>query len=272
MPAWYYAISVPLSIVPALALLWLFAWLDRKRPVPRRALYTTMILGALACAPAAILQWLARGILGDASLLGARFVDAFLVTAFTEESLKLLVVWGYPFRRSMFEEVLDGMVYTAAASLGFGLLENLAFSVTDVGTGLVRALTAVPIHALASGIMGYFIGRARFVPPNGELPLAMAGLFFAVSIHGAYDWAVFNHGPAWFLQSMVVLLVAAVVLIALARHARRLDEAMLGRPSSTAVISHWPTDVTQTLIPTTPRNASPPHPPSPPAPPPNEKN
>src|SRR5437588_402293 len=94
---------------------------------------------------------------------GRRFVDGQV----GREALKLAVVLGFPFRYSAFDEVLDGVVYTVAASLGFGLLENLAYSATDVATGLARALTAVPMHAIAAGVMGYFVGRARFVSDSG---------------------------------------------------------------------------------------------------------
>jgi RsiW-degrading membrane proteinase PrsW (M82 family) len=248
----HYAISVPLSVVPVAALLWLFKRLDRRRPVPRNALYTTMALGALACAPAALIEWVEHVALGDASLVGGRFVDAFVVAAFTEEALKLVVVLSFPFRRSVFDEVIDGVVYTVAASLGFGLLENFAFVATDAGfgTALARALTAVPMHALASGVMGYFVGRARFVPANAAMPLAMAGLFCGVAIHGAYDWAVFNRDSMWFIESMGVLVVAGALMAALAREALRIDDAMLGRHSITGFMeSSWPTEVTQTIVP-----------------------
>ena len=250
MPGIEYAISVPVSIVPAIALAAWFRRLDHARPAPRRALYVTMALGALACIPAGMIELGEKALLGDASLVGGRFIDAFIVAAFTEEALKLLVVLAYPFRRSVFDEVMDGVVYTVAASLGFGLLENLAFGASDVATGVIRALTAVPMHAVASGIMGYFVGRARFSSSSGALPLTLAGLFCGVVVHGAYDWAVFNHDNAWFAESIVVLAAGALVLWGLVRHAMRMDEAMLGRVSLPASISSWPTDVTNTLVPT----------------------
>src|SRR4051812_47789738 len=112
-----FAVSIPLSVLPALVLLWLFWRLDKQRPAPRRALYATMAMGALACGPAALIEWIEHTALGDASLVGGRFVDAFLVAAFTEEALKLFVVLAYPFRRDVFDEVMDGVVYTVAASL-----------------------------------------------------------------------------------------------------------------------------------------------------------
>ncbi len=249
MPGIEYVLSLPVSIVPALALAAWFRRLDRSRPAPRRALYTTMALGALACIPAALIEIGEKALLGDASMMGARAVDAFIIAAFTEEALKLLVVLAYPFRRSVFDEVMDGVVYTVAASLGFGLIENLAFGATDLATAVIRAMTAVPMHAVASGIMGYFVGRARFSSSSGALPLTLTGLFCGVCVHGSYDWAVFNHDSAWFAESIAVLAGGALVLWGLVRNAMRMDEAMLGRVSLPSAILSWPTDVTSTLAP-----------------------
>ena len=251
-PAAQYALSIPLSTAPAIVLLWLFRQFDRTRPVPRRALYITMGLGALACGPAAVIEYALHALLGDVALIGGRFLDAFLVAALTEEALKLLVVVAWPYRRSVFVEVIDGVVYTVAASLGFGLLENLAYSAADVGTAVARALTAVPMHAIASGIMGYFVGRARFVPSHNALPLWMAGLFCGVAIHGGYDWAVYHRDGSWFAESIGVLVGGAALLALLVRQAIQFDDAMLGRHSMTAFMqAEWPKDVQTTLVPST---------------------
>lgn len=250
MRGFEYAVSVPVSVIPAIALAAWFRRLDRARPAPRRALYTTMALGAIACIPAALVELGERAILGDASMAGGRFVDAFVVAAFTEEVLKLLVVLAYPFRRSVFDEVMDGVVYTVGASLGFGLIENLAFGANDVQTAMIRAITAVPMHAIASGIMGYFVGRARFSSSASALPLTLAGLFLGVIVHGTYDWAVFNHDDTWFAESIAVLAAGALILWALVKHAMRMDEAMLGRLSLPSALATWPSEVTQTLVPT----------------------
>jgi hypothetical protein len=82
------------------------------------------------------------------------------------------------------------------------------------------------------------------------LPLSIAGLFVAVLIHGAYDWAAFNHDSMWWLESTGVILLAGALLGGMIRHALVLDESMLGRQSMTAVLNGaWPTNVTQTIVP-----------------------
>jgi hypothetical protein len=167
---------------------------------------------------------------------GGRFLDAFLIAACTEETLKLACVLLYLWRKPHFDEVMDGILYTAAASLGFALLENILYAGGNLAIGILRALTAVPMHALASGLMGYFVGRARFAR-GAAAPWLAGGLAVAVAIHGFYDWALMSQGGFGIAPSNVGLMLLAVVgtlagsalLLLLAyRHALRLDDALLG--------------------------------------------
>lgn len=249
-------LALGLSVAPALLLLRFFRRFDRVRPASNGAVLMIVSLGAMMCLPAVVLELSLRALLGDLTLLGGRAVDAFLVVALTEESLKLAVVLGYAFRRPLFNEVADGVVFSVASSLGFGMLENLLLTQRDVGTALVRAVLAVPMHALASGAMGYFVGRARFVVGSSRVPLLALGLAVGVLIHGAYDWAVFARSPGWALQCVAVLLGAAALLTRLLRHAARLDDAMLGRASLVSLVPEaWPGDLDSTLAPESLRSA-----------------
>jgi RsiW-degrading membrane proteinase PrsW (M82 family) len=267
------AAGLAVAIAPVIVLLLVFRRADAARPEPKREVFVTMALGFLACVPAAAIEVAQKRALGTWALAGGRFLDAYLVAALTEESAKMLVVFLWPWRRG-FDEVMDGVLYTAAASLGFGLLENLIYidahfaalfcgvpgvetlcggrsfagSVEGVILGAVRAITAVPMHAVASGIMGYFIGRARFhqwspaadayddlpelLPHSIPRPVAWAvlGLLAAVGVHGTYDWAVFAMGtrPVIFLALPVILGISIFTLVRLVRHALHLDDERLG--------------------------------------------
>jgi len=55
-------------------------------------------------------------------------------------------------------------VYAVYDSLGFAAAENL-LDVYDNGiaVGLLRAVTAVPAHALFGVIMGYYLSLAKFI-------------------------------------------------------------------------------------------------------------
>ena len=237
-----------IAAAPAVLLILLFIHLDRKRPEPLSQVTKVVLLGALLCFPAALIELIEAAALGD-ELIHAqgRVVEAFLVAALTEEVLKLSVVLVCLWRRSHFDEVMDGILYTVAASLGFALLENVLYSLGHPQLGLVRSITAVPLHAVASGIMGYCVGRARMAQTH-VVAWLLLGLALSVVIHGFYDWTVFSGGgfgvaPPDALRGVVVVLplvlVGALVLRYLVRHALQLDDFWLG-PHSRRLLSVRP--------------------------------
>ena len=57
---------------------------------------------------------------------------------------------------------------------------------------MTRAFTAIPLHATASGLMGYYVGRAKFAASaQVERALINKGLRIAIFIHGAYNFLLF---------------------------------------------------------------------------------
>lgn len=275
------AAGLLVAIAPVLVLVMIFRHADAARPEPKREVLATMALGFFACVPAAAIEVAEKRLLGSWALAGGRFLDAYLVAALTEESAKMLVVFIWPWRRR-FDEVMDGVVYTSAASLGFGLLENLVYvdarfaalfcavpgvaplcsghtaagSLEGVILGVVRAITAVPMHAVSSGIMGYYLGRARFhawspaADAYDDLPdllpariprstaWALFGLGAAVGVHGTYDWAVFAMGtrPVIFLALPLILGASVFALVRLCRHALHIDDERLGPGHRTSLV------------------------------------
>ncbi|MBC7187474.1 MAG: PrsW family intramembrane metalloprotease [Calditrichaeota bacterium] len=187
----YVVISVTMAVIPSLYLVAYFYQQDRRRPEPRGLLLAAFAWGFTATIPAGMIETLFSP-LADV-LFGSQFlrslVEAYIVVALCEEGLKLLVVMRCCYRRRAFDEVMDGIVYTVVASLGFACLENIIF-VVDAGlkVALARAFTAVPMHAIASAVMGYHVGLSHFAPTAGARRLQLAkGLTWAVAYHGSYD-------------------------------------------------------------------------------------
>ncbi|MBI3924191.1 MAG: PrsW family intramembrane metalloprotease [Armatimonadetes bacterium] len=190
-----------LAVAPGIVLMVFFYSLDRFEPEPRDKILKTMGLGAVAVVPAVILELLGQAVLvpagADSQNTAELAVYAFVVVAFSEEIVKLWAVWVYIYRDPEFDEPYDGVVYCVAASLGFAIVENVKY-VADygAGTGVLRALLAVPAHSLFGVAMGYFVGRARFARNEGtELRLNLIGLSMAVVMHGTYDFLLF-HGTS----------------------------------------------------------------------------
>ena len=62
---------------------------------------------------------------------------------------------------------MDGVVYGVAASLGYAAYENIEYVLYVDGEpsfdiALLRAFTAIPLHALCGVIMGFLISQSMF--------------------------------------------------------------------------------------------------------------
>jgi RsiW-degrading membrane proteinase PrsW (M82 family) len=219
--------SLALAIVPPLFILFHYWRQDRRRPEPHGLVLKVFLMGCLSVVPIAILEMAMSRLIGPLPHWPKLFVEAFFIAALTEEFGKRWVVQRYAYSHDAFDEVHDGVLYTIIASLGFACLENIMYSVGDPTTGLLRAFTAVPLHALASGLMGYYLGRAKFAPADQRPGLMQMGLLIAVGIHGAYDFVVMSQTLLCFL-AIPLLLGGFQHLRSRLKHVEQLDAATFG--------------------------------------------
>lgn len=116
------------------------------------------------------------------------FMLSFILVAPTEELLKFFVVKMWIYNRIEFDEVMDGIVYCVASSLGFATVENIFYVLSNgIGTGILRAFLSVPGHAFFGALMGFYVGQAKFNKP-AEKKLIFLGILFAVLAHGLFDF------------------------------------------------------------------------------------
>ncbi len=146
-----------ISLAPVAVLLWYFDRLDKKQKESRRFLWSIFLWGILITFLAGGIEYFLEntfaGLIADPMVYIT--VVSFLFTAVTEEGLKYLVVKKKAYDHPAFDEYYDGVIYAVVASLGFAALENV-FYVLDGGmyVAVIRALLAVPAHALFGAIMG----------------------------------------------------------------------------------------------------------------------
>ena len=222
--------------LPAIFLMVLVARFDSKRPEPKKQLYLATLFGGLSTIPVIFLQ-LGMEKANPGGVSGALYT-AFFVAALTEEIAKAVALYFAVWRHPAFDERLDGIVYATRAGLGFALVENIGYLMGAeslqgfAGIFVVRAVLAVPGHAIYAGYMGYWAARKKF---DNVGPGLLGGLVIAILLHGAYDAALFlvavlAKGPA---QLLILPLVAVPIVVVvfgyrrLAAHARealRLDE------------------------------------------------
>ena len=209
-----------LAIVPALFWLWYFYSRDKYEPEPLSWIVLIYFFGIVITIPVAITQ----GIIG---LILPEILIAVLVAPVFEETAKYLVVRRTVYETREFNEPVDGIVYAAAAGLGFATLENIiyVFSALEssfslaLQTGIVRAFISVPGHVLFSVMWGYALGRARFMPPGQRPAIISGGLVLAMAAHGLFNLLLYD------ALGFAVLILIVVPLLWLAVH-RRINHAL----------------------------------------------
>ncbi len=203
---------VIIAILPPLAFMLYIYRLDRIEPEPYGLILKALALGAAAVIPAALIE-LSLGMIPIFALGGfaGAALKSFIVIAPVEEALKLAVVLLFIWKNRNFNEENDGIVYTGAAAIGFALLENILYVVqSGFGTGIMRAVTSIPLHTFTGVIMGYFVGIARFAPTAGTRTGAVwKGLIIAYLIHAVYDTFVLSATAAALL--IIPLVIALFV-------------------------------------------------------------
>jgi RsiW-degrading membrane proteinase PrsW (M82 family) len=222
-----------LALAPSAALFLFFYTRHRYRKEPFGRLAKTFLLGALSLGPAALTSICLERLTGwrpsTPNLLDG-FLGALLIVGLVEEGAKFLVVRFYAYYQPEFDEPYDGIMYSVMAALGFATVENVLYVLTQgVGTGVMRGLLAVPVHAFDGVLMGYFIGIGKFQKTLGR-GYWYSGFGFALAVlaHAVYDFIVFSLDRAPFL--IVSLLVFAVLSwVILFKATRRLADQSPGR-------------------------------------------
>ena len=205
---------IGLALAPAIAIILFVYYRDKYEKEPTGILLLSFLFGVLSIFPAIGLEllggYLYPDVKGDAV---NQAIHAFLIVGFSEEFCKFFFLRVYSYRRSAFNEPMDGIVYAVMISMGFAAFENI-FYVLDggVNVALLRMFTAVPGHAIWAVMMGFFVGLAKFREHN--LGLLLTGLFTATFFHGLYDYCLFmdNIEGLWMI-SFISVIVGVILSI-----------------------------------------------------------
>jgi len=149
------------------------------------------------------------------NMYNSPMIYAFVYVAFVEEWMKYLVLRWYNYPHDEFDEPYDGIMYGVAISLGFAAIENVMYVVFSSGdpyqTGIGRMFTAVPAHATFGVLMGYFVGKAKFLVEGNRLLERLKGLGVAVLFHGLYDYFLFL-GKNFYVPFAIFTLLVGIFL------------------------------------------------------------
>lgn len=210
-----YLLYIPLALIPSVV--WLLWYLRKDRhPEPKRMIIRVFIWGMLIAFPAILIENAGIGILNTLvlPLFVVNILIYFFVVAVTEEGLKFLVVHFRVQRRTVqLDEPVDAMVYMIVAALGFAAIENIFLLtplfekdfVMTLHIAFSRFVGATLLHALASGIIGYYLALSIFRAKKGFPPL-IHGFILAILKHDLRISFVYINRKLtlWHTQSSII--------------------------------------------------------------------
>lgn len=218
-----YVLTIPFLFLSAYIFLRFF-YLKQKEKEPLRKVILAIVLGGLSVAIAFYSEALFAYLIGlprDLKIqdIASKEYLVFLViimllfVGFIEELLKLLAALPIYFTRD-FNRVRDGLFYMALAGLGFGLVEDFVY-VGRVGFFgvMLRLIFGILFHPAASGIIGYYIGRARFKLSSWwKVFFVLLGVML---LHGLYDISIIFHVGILepFATAIAVLLYGLIFIL-----------------------------------------------------------
>ena len=144
--------------------------------------------------------------------------EFLLWSAFVEEAVKFYAVRSIVLNNPLFDEPVDAMIYMIAAALGFAAIENtlIVFQTTPDGiattinTLILRFIGATLLHALSSGLLGYFLAVSWFFRHHRK-KLFFIGIIIATLFHFTFNTIIFA-----FSGELLALLYTTSLLLGMA--------------------------------------------------------
>lgn len=188
-------LSVIAAALPVLVYVLGIWWLDRYEREPFWIVALTFLYGATVSVYLALAGSAAIRDLLDASLIE----QVILVAPLAEEPAKAGILFLLLLSRH-FDNTTDGLVYGAAAGLGFAMTENyLYFQLAHEAGGvsgwtsvvIIRTLFSALMHCAATAAFGAVLGAFRYRGVAAQWLLAPAlGLLPALAIHAGFNGAL----------------------------------------------------------------------------------
>lgn len=132
--------------------------------------------------------------------LYSMFLYTFLTIGIIEEYSKWFFSYNICWKNRAFDQKYDAIVYTVAMSLGFAILENVLYLMSnDIRVGFLRAIFSVPGHGIFAIISGFYLGKSKYDYEKGERKLwkfyKRLSLLLPALYHTIFDFLLLANNP-----------------------------------------------------------------------------
>ncbi len=193
-----------LAVLPTIVIIAYILGFDKYNQEPPKLLLKLFVAGCFTVIPAIYLERM----VDENSFYGylGLFFYCVIGVALMEEGVKFVASYLLSYHDNAFDEIYDGIIYCVMVSLGFATIENIMY-VMQYGqsTAIIRAITAVPAHAIFAVTMGYFVGMSKAYP-NHRILYMVSSLVAPILLHAVYDFILFT-GLNWLMLVFIVYVV-----------------------------------------------------------------
>jgi len=224
-------IIICVLLAPLPSLIWLAFYLRKdKHPEPNKMVIKTFLWGVLMVPVAWILE-LGLSIVAEKKIILNKLLFVIIGFAFIEEILKYLVVRFWVLKKSEFDEPVDAMIYMIISALGFAAAENIYLLsqidivnipiATIIEFMVTRFLGATFLHALASGIIGYFLAASLLTASKIRKIFVGTGILAATILHSLFNYIIILNSQVIIDNMMrnfyllILLMTMAVIISAM---------------------------------------------------------
>jgi len=210
-----------LAIIPGILIIIYVYRKDKVEKEPAGLVLRTIVYGAISALLAGVLEGAAQRVLPSYPQGSLQYAlqTAFLLAAFWEEIVKYWAMYKCSWRYPGFNYRFDGVVYGVSSAVGFAILENVNYVLSyGFQTAVVRAFTAVPLHAFCGVAMGIFYAYQKKASLHGKsgTKYMVLALLVPMLIHGVYDTFAFigtTESEFALLAFVVIMYIVAVKTI-----------------------------------------------------------
>ncbi|WP_367133158.1 PrsW family intramembrane metalloprotease [Saccharothrix sp. HUAS TT1] len=163
------------ALLPVLAVIGAYLWIDRWEPEPARILLFAFAWGACGATVTSLVFNQTAHVLGQLINGGDGSTFAAVIGApITEEAAKAaFIVFLFLRRRQEFDGVVDGVVYAGVTAAGFAFTENIWY--------FARVFSDSGFGDLSSGVIALFILRGVLSPFAHPLFTSMTGIGIGIA-------------------------------------------------------------------------------------------
>ena len=246
------ALSILFAVIPLPLLLFVYWWLDRYEPEPRRYKFAAFVWGGvIAIAIALALElWIQ-----EAWHLSDKQMASFVAPLAEEPAKCLFLALTFVRARRVIDGFLDGLIYAGIVGLGFAFIENIGYYASSylgspdiqvagaegvTTTFVVRGLFSPFAHPLFTSAFGIAIGLAAGRRSKTlKVLICLVGVLASAGLHAVWNGSLSYGGGAGFVLAYLALGVVLVALAVLAIIVRNRQVRILERSLSYVAQRGW---------------------------------